>query len=57
LEGIATVLALPGGGTVPRIEVVDLVWKGLRQEHDFTVPVSDVFIEVVDLVWKGLRRF
>jgi len=38
-----------------RIEVVDLVWKGLRHVL-CTFPIKLQFIEVVDLVWKGLRH-
>ena len=37
------------------IEVVDLVWKGLR--HSTLLHGSyGLSIEVVDLVWKGLRQ-
>jgi len=39
-----------------RIEVVDLVWKGLRQSETVTDTSVNGGIEVVDLVWKGLRQ-
>ena len=39
------------------IEVVDLVWKGLRHIHSrFWYRFPFPWIEVVDLVWKGLRH-
>jgi len=37
------------------IEVVDLVWKGLRHEVFYCIH-NFLLIEVVDLVWKGLRH-
>jgi len=37
------------------IEVVDLVWKGLRQGIAKSGDFVAILIEVVDLVWKGLR--
>ena len=57
MEGIATIFdadfgPFPGGC----IEVVDLVWKGLRHLVPNLAIVGDGLIEVVDLVWKGLRR-
>jgi len=43
--------------TLPMIiEVVDLVWKGLRQGLPVPGRGSCRLIEVVDLVWKGLRH-
>jgi len=39
------------------IEVVDLVWKGLRQLPTSKKAALVLRIEVVDLVWKGLRPF
>ena len=38
------------------IEVVDLVWKGLRQSRLYSCCLWVGIIEVVDLVWKGLRH-
>jgi len=38
------------------IEVVDLVWKGLRHCYDALFRGVVAVIEVVDLVWKGLRH-
>jgi len=38
------------------IEVVDLVWKGLRLFIRWAAPLAAPPIEVVDLVWKGLRH-
>ena len=38
------------------IEVVDLVWKGLRHLTGGTDLQFYKTIEVVDLVWKGLRH-
>ena len=42
-------------GRLEAIEVVDLVWKGLRQSIGAFVEQPFAQIEVVDLVWKGLR--
>ena len=42
---------------VSAIEVVDLVWKGLRLPTIVTEVSACSLIEVVDLVWKGLRQF
>jgi len=38
------------------IEVVDLVWKGLRHYNPALARAANDRIEVVDLVWKGLRH-
>jgi len=56
LEGIATVVVSGPASGNHDIEVVDLVWKGLRH---FVVGFERIEIndiEVVDLVWKGLRH-
>jgi len=57
LEGIATVGVQHFSDYLPRIEVVDLVWKGLRPGSGTTGAAPFGVIEVVDLVWKGLRQF
>jgi len=57
LEGIATPLSAPVTAlSFSVIEVVDLVWKGLRQSTAEHRPPEPPWIEVVDLVWKGLRH-
>jgi len=42
--------------TAGQIEVVDLVWKGLRPVDGLSEAILLPRIEVVDLVWKGLRH-
>ena len=57
MEGIATSLLTFKENPPLGIEVVDLVWKGLRQAFPVTNTIGSFPIEVVDLVWKGLRHF
>ena len=56
MEGIATLPGVPRGKFSIIIEVVDLVWKGLRLAWAAFGAAFGAIIEVVDLVWKGLRQ-